>query len=330
MSETLRWWFLLVVIGTLLLPLCLAVFRRLPDRGYALSKPFGLLLLGYVFWLLNSFHILPNDPRGILASLVPLIALSAWFAYREWDDLVEWIREHWHYIAGVEALFFIAFITAVWLRSTVGEITGTEQPMDLMFLNAARQADNFPPKDPWLSGETVAYYWFGYMLVAMMSHLASVPGDVAYNIGLGMIAAMAFVGASGIVYSLVFMRESAMPADDRPRPQQEQRPKENKSRRRRQAADTADASEPAGPSFSLDLAAINWKPYVFGFAGGLILIVMGNLVFVLAFASAYGIGGDAFYDWVDVIGADCERRARELVSDRVLPVLRRHADLPAR
>ena len=54
MTEAIRWWLVLQVIGTALLPLCLALFRRLPDRGYSLSKPFGLLLTGYLFWLLNN------------------------------------------------------------------------------------------------------------------------------------------------------------------------------------------------------------------------------------------------------------------------------------
>src|SRR3990172_205563 len=179
MSETLRWWLLLSIVAAVMLPLCLAVFRRLPDRGYTFSKAFGLLVLGYVFWLLNSLHLVPNTPRGIILALVPLVALSGWFASRELEDLREWLRDHWRYVASVEVLFFFVFVAAVWLRSTVGEIGGTEQPMDLMFVTAATRADNFPPKDPWLSGHTVAYYYFGYLLVAMMGQLASVPTDVA-------------------------------------------------------------------------------------------------------------------------------------------------------
>src|SRR3974377_1890917 len=85
MSETLRWWLVLQVIGMVQLPLCLAFLRRLPDRGDALSKPFGVLLLGYVFWMLNSLRILPNSNSGVIAALVFLAAISAAFAYRERD-----------------------------------------------------------------------------------------------------------------------------------------------------------------------------------------------------------------------------------------------------
>jgi len=310
MSETLRWWFLLSIVGAVMLPLCLAVFRRLPDRGYSLSKTFGLLVLGYVFWLLNSIHLVPNTPLGIILALVPLLALSGWFAYREIDDLLEWLREHWRYIAGVEVLFFFVFIAAVWLRTTVGEIGGTEQPMDLMFVTAATRADNFPPQDPWLSGHTVAYYYFGYLLVAMMGQLASVPTDVAYNIGIGMVAALALIGGAGVVYNLVHMRESVMTPEAAPASADASAKKENKSRRRRQAEGAETAPPGVGPSFSL--RGVSWKPPVFGVVGGLMLTVMGNLVYALVFASSYGIGSTGFYNWIDVDGltADAPRHGQ--------------------
>lgn len=285
MNETLRWWLILQVIGIVLLPLCLAFLRRLPDRGYALSKPFGVLLLGYAFWLLNSMRILPNSNSGVIATLVFLCVISAAFAYRERIQLREWLAGHLTYIAAVEALFFAVFAIAVFLRSQVGQIAGTEQPMDLMFINAATRASHFPPQDPWLSGHTVAYYYFGYLLVAMVGRMAGVSTDVAYNIGLAMIAAMALVGATGLVYNLVQMRETAL---ERP-----------------------DADGPPRPA-----RRFPWRAPLFGVAGGLILVVMGNLVWVLQFASAYGFGGSGFYHWVGVQG---------LVAHEI-----RHAWYPAR
>ena len=314
MTETLRWWFLLSMIGAFMLPLCLAVFRRLPDRGYALSKAFGLLLLGYVFWLFNSLHIVPNSPRGIILALVPLVALSGWFASRERDGLREWLREHWRYVVGVELLFLLVFAGGVWLRTTVGEIGGTEQPMDLMFVTAATRADNFPPKDPWLSGHTVAYYYFGYLLVAMLGQLASVPTDVAYNIGVGMVGALALVGATGVVYNLVHIRESALATAAESAAADSNRPKEDRAPRRTQAR-AGDGA--AGGVLGLDLRALNWKPAVFGLGGGLILTVMGNLVYALVLASSYGVGGDGLYDWIDVNGltGDVERYGKWYPAD---------------
>jgi YYY domain-containing protein len=69
----------------------------------------------------------------------------------------------------------------------------------------------------------------------------------------------------------------------------------------------------------------NWRPPVFGIAGGLMLVIMGNLVWVLAFASSYGVGGRSFYDWVDVSGLG--PRCGTPVVD---PCMVRHVWYPAR
>ena len=278
MSEAVRWWLVLLVVGAVSLPLCQALFRRLPDRGYALARPFGLLLLGYLFWLLNSLRLLPNSNGGVIFALVLIAALSAVFAYRERDGLRDWFRDHAWYVLGVEVLFLVVFAVAAALRAKVGFADITEQPMDLMYVNAATRASHFPPADPWLSGHTVAYYYFGYLLVAVTGRLAGVPTDVAYNLGLAMIAAMALVGAAGIVYDLVRVHESA----------REPRSDGEGSARR---------------------SIFSWRPPVFGLAGGLMLVVLGNLAWVFVFASSYGIGGRTFYDWIDIqgLGPDVKR-----------------------
>jgi uncharacterized membrane protein len=210
MSEALRWWFILLLVGGLQLPLCLALFRRLPDRGYSLSKPFGLLLLGFAFWFANSLRLLPNHAGAIFFVLLLLAGIGALFAYRERDALLAWGQANWRYIVAVEVVFALVFATAAWLRSTVGNIQGTEQPMDLMFLNAVVEAEHFPPKDPWLSGHTVAYYYGGYLLIGILSKLSGVVTSVGYNLGLATIASMAFAGAGGLVFNLVHMHEAAL------------------------------------------------------------------------------------------------------------------------
>ena len=45
----LRWYFVVQLFGLAVLPLALRLFRHLPDRGYGVSKPLGLLLAGWLF-----------------------------------------------------------------------------------------------------------------------------------------------------------------------------------------------------------------------------------------------------------------------------------------
>src|SRR5205814_5797727 len=52
----------------------------------------------------------------------------------------------------------------------------------------------------------------------------------------------------------------------------------------------------------------NWRPPVFGLAGGLLLVVAGNLVALVQFMSAYGIGSKGFFDWLDIQGVTSEPR----------------------
>src|SRR3990172_12284071 len=95
MPETLVWWLMMQVVGLAALPMCLTLFRRLPDRGYTLSKAFGLLIAGYVFWILNIVRILPNSTGGISWALVLIALPSAYLAWRRRDELLVFWRERW-------------------------------------------------------------------------------------------------------------------------------------------------------------------------------------------------------------------------------------------
>ncbi|MCH8950381.1 MAG: hypothetical protein IIB87_08400, partial [Chloroflexi bacterium] len=250
MSETLVWWVMVQVVGLAALPLCFILFQRLPDRGYALSKPFALLIAGYIFWILVIIG-LPNTTRAIWFVLALLAAASAYVAWRQRDELLAFVRNHWWLIVTTEALFFLTFITAAFLRSYVPDFGGTEKPMDLMYLNAVTVSVSFPPVDPWLTGESVSYYYFGYLLVSMMTRLSGLATSIGYNLGLAMIVAMAVTAAFGLVYNLAAPREQAPP-------------------RERSAQQDGGTGTPKA-SFS---KRILWRPMQFGLVAALLLAVM--------------------------------------------------------
>ncbi len=274
MSETLVWWVMVQVVGLAALPLCLTLFRRLPDRGYALSKPFALLLVGYLFWVLNVMRVLPNTTGGISLVLVLFFLASGYLLWRRRDELLAFVRERWWLIAAIEALFFLAFVTAAYLRSYVPDLGGTEKPMDFMFLNAVTRGEGFPPADPWLAGENVSYYYFGYLLVSIMTRLsdvfANVPTSVGYNLGLAMTVALAVTGAFGLVYNLAAPREE-------------------------REAGAGPGTPPAdSPGRTL------WRPMAFGLAAGLLLAIMGNLEGLLELLAAHDFGSNGLWEWVSI------------------------------
>ena len=47
--------------------------------------------------------------------------------------------------------------------------------MDLMYLNATLNSEDYPPKDPWLAGEQASYYYFGYLQSGVLTAVSGRP-----------------------------------------------------------------------------------------------------------------------------------------------------------
>ena len=203
MMAALLWLLPLELLGLLAFPVTYRVFSRLPDRGWTLAKPLGLLLLSYVVWLIGLSHTIPNSRWSVLLALLALTGLAVWASLSQWPNLKRFVREHWGTIALSEALFIGVFALWVLYRAYVPEIAHTEQPMDLSFLNSVVVSPHYPPNDPWLSGLPVSYYYFGYLMVGTLTLLTGLATSVAYNLGLATTAALSAVAAFGVVYNLV-------------------------------------------------------------------------------------------------------------------------------
>ena len=57
--------------------------------------------------------------------------------------------------------------------------------MDMAFINALNASDHFPPHDPWMSGETLNYYYLGHLAMAWPIQLLGLRPDSGYLLGLG-------------------------------------------------------------------------------------------------------------------------------------------------
>ena len=55
--------------------------------------------------------------------------------------------------------------------------------MEFAFLNAIVRSDRFPPYDPWMSGYSISYYYFGYMMMATLAKLAAHPHPLCLQPG---------------------------------------------------------------------------------------------------------------------------------------------------
>jgi len=210
-GEVLRWWLLVTLAGAITWPLLARVMHAVPDRGYSLARAAGLMLTGFVFWLLGSLGLLRNTPGGIAFAWLIVLALSAaaWARRSDRAPLRPWLREHWPLVVAVEVLFALLLVGWAALRAHNPEMYTTEKPMELMFVNSIRASDAFPPRDAWLSGYAISYYYFGYMIVAMLAELSSLESGVAFNLTIALIVALAGTGVLGLVYNLVRARGGA-------------------------------------------------------------------------------------------------------------------------
>ena len=197
-------WLLLVsFIGLLGFPLSFLLFGRLADRGYAFSKALALLLAAYVLWVLGLTGSVLNVPQTVAGILVAGVVLFGWLYYRRWPELEAFLRAQWRYILIVEGLFLVSFLAWLYIVSEVPGINHTEKPMDFAFLTSILQSATFPPPDPWLSGHSISYYYFGHFIMALPMKLAGITSNVGYNLALATLPALVVVGALGLTYNLV-------------------------------------------------------------------------------------------------------------------------------
>ena len=207
MQDILAWLIALWALSLVGFPIASTVcgLGRLADRGWAVSRVLALLALAWVTWIGGTLGIIPNSAAGIAAVLVIMGLAAAWLAYRQRAELLDFVRRRWA-VVGVTELTFLA-IFAFWalVISEVPAINHTEKPMDFGILNAVANADRFPPEDQWLSGHSIAYYYGGHYVAAMLSTLTGVPTDKAYNLAVATIPAMLAAGIVGLVYNVLRM-----------------------------------------------------------------------------------------------------------------------------
>ncbi len=197
------WWLLTSVIGLAAWPLASKLFDRLPDKGYAFSKTLGLLVTGYLVWGLGSFGFLQLNPGGTVIAVLIMLAGSLYLLRGELPAKVAWLKEKQGYLLAVELVFFLTFALWTYVRALNPEITATEKPMELAFINAILRSPTMPPQDPWLSGYAISYYYFGYIIVAMLTQFSGVGGAVGFNLALSLTFGLICVNAYGILYNLI-------------------------------------------------------------------------------------------------------------------------------
>ena len=284
MTAFLSWYLLITFLGWLTFPLAYYLFPTLTDRGYALSRAFGLLVWGYIFWLFASLGIAQNDIGGLLLGFVILGGLSAWAFVECKSEIINWFGLNRRLILTTEFLFLIAFALMTFFRSANSEIVGTEKPMELMFISGIMNSPTFPPRDLWLSGYSISYYHFGYVMTSMLALFTGVPATIAFNLMIALIFGLSAVVAYGILYNLLANISNSKPSQTKRRSEMK-----HSKRNRRPIA--------------------NLSPFIFPLFGPLFLLLISNVEGFLEVLhrkgffwrfNADGTATSSFWTWLNI------------------------------
>jgi YYY domain-containing protein len=197
MRDILAWALTTEILGLAVLPMLRAYFGNRRDAAL-LSRPLGLAIVAYLGWALSVLLQPPGFRRVLLLIVVLAVAAASWMARRRTADQDSAIRAAvWGDEEKLAAILFWASSAVLLVIRAVGPaVVGAEKFMDLAFLNSLARYPGIPPADPWLSGHTINYYYWGYLLAAAQAKLSGVAPLTAYNLSIATFAGSSFTAAA--------------------------------------------------------------------------------------------------------------------------------------
>lgn len=196
---SLQWYVVLMAVSWSFAPWARLLAPAMSDRAVFIARPIGLLATVYPLWLLSSVVVVPFTTTGLWIT-VGVTAVSGWLlVWRKRHLDRDWLR----LLVMAEAFSFVTFaLYAAW-RGYAPQILNTEKPMDIAFLASTARATVMPPLDPWMAGETINYYYLGYLLQGSLSRMSGVVPTVGFNLALATTFSMTVTAVFGLGYVAV-------------------------------------------------------------------------------------------------------------------------------
>lgn len=148
----------------------------------------SVLIFSLLTWWCGIFRL------PVQLGIVPFVALAVLNLYRRQYTFRE-LKTEWRW----EVLFLLCFFLMLDVRFVNPTISYAEKFMDHGFLASVIRNPVVPPLDPWFSGGTLnVYYYFGYWILGSIAILSGVPSNIAFNLSLPTIFALAAVNLYAI------------------------------------------------------------------------------------------------------------------------------------
>ncbi len=208
------WVLALQLFGLIALPYLRTVAGGLPDKGYFFAKTLGLLMATWVVWMIASARWLEFTALSITLSIFLLAVGGVLLLWREAGysvkNVIPSVRDWWmkdlRLLLLAEGVFWAFFALVLAIRFANPDLwhqdLGGEKPMDFAYLNAVIKSSYFPPMDPWFAGGYINYYYYGFIIVAVITKFTGVIPTVAYNLIIPTLFAMMATGVFGVALAL--------------------------------------------------------------------------------------------------------------------------------
>lgn len=200
-GDIVLWYAATTLVSLAFTPLVLVLFRNLTDRGAAFARIFSALVLVWPVWFLAGIipGVMPFGALSLWGSLVIIGGASWWFAIR--NRAID--RDSITHVAFAEAGYLVMFAGYVWFRGYDPVIQWQEKLSDLMMLSSTMQSTEMPPADAWLSGNTINYYYVGYVPWAGLGKMTGIDPAIVYNLALASVFAATVLAAIGVAANVL-------------------------------------------------------------------------------------------------------------------------------
>ncbi len=208
-----KWWAMCLILGLGTLPLARVLLSSMADGGYFMSKIVSIALCGFVTWLLCYMGVKFTTVTCLVISLVIFVACWAIsYLLQKRDGKKGSVSQSLNkggdemsstLIAVEELLFAALLIMWIYLIGFKPEAYGTEKLMDYGFMASLMRTDTLPATDMWYSDGIINYYYGGQYYVVFLTKLFSFELKNSYNLFRAFIAAVTFVMAFNIVFTLL-------------------------------------------------------------------------------------------------------------------------------
>ncbi len=224
----LQWWGTLFLVGAVAFPLTKRLFGPPAggwwDQGYLFSKAVGMAVVTWIVYVLGTLHLMPFSLWSIVVAMVVLFGIGIWLQYHVSRIMyygtkksilhnTEYISQFrrvifshgWVIVLG-ELFFLGALFFWSWVKGHEPSIHGLEKFMDYGFMKSILNSTYFPPADMWYAGLPINYYYFGHMVVAVLTKLSGLDLAYTFNLMLASIFAFTFTMSFSIGYQLLRIR----------------------------------------------------------------------------------------------------------------------------